>query len=102
VLVGGKSALHPEGYYSIEWYEDGTRRRIGVGRDALEAYAEKQRQAQLIRNRALGIEVVQRDSQSGTTVAASCEAFLDEVRSHRRLRDNPLEQEVCDHPRHPR
>jgi hypothetical protein len=46
--------------------------------------------------------VVQRDSQSGTTVAASCEAFLDEVRSHRRLRDNPLEQEVCDHPRHPR
>src|SRR6202011_144146 len=59
VIVAGKPELHREGAYYIEWYEKGTRRRRSVGKNAIEAHTEQQRQIQLLRNEALGIEVVQ-------------------------------------------
>src|SRR2546425_12083627 len=37
VLVSGKAEHHPEGFYSIEWYEHGRRRRHAVGKEASEA-----------------------------------------------------------------
>jgi len=36
VLVNGKSEHHQEGFYSIEWYENGRRRRMAVGKEASE------------------------------------------------------------------
>ena len=31
VLVNGLEEKHPAGVYYLDWYEDGTRRRIAVG-----------------------------------------------------------------------
>jgi hypothetical protein len=85
VIVAGKPELHREGAYYIEWYEKGTRRRRSVGKNAIEAHAEQQRHNQLLRNEALGIEVVrEKDEPGGMTIADSCEAFLEEVRQRSR------------------
>jgi hypothetical protein len=81
VIVAGKPELHREGAYYIEWYEKGTRRRRSVGKNAIEAHAEQERHIQLLRNEALGIEVVRAKEDPGmTTIADSCAAFLEEVR----------------------
>jgi integrase/recombinase XerD len=85
VLVAGKPELHREGAYYIEWHENGSRHRRSVGKNAIEARAEQQRQIQLLRNKALGIEVVAQERQlGGTTIADSCSAFLEEVHQQRR------------------
>ena len=86
VLVAGQPELHREGAYYIDWYEKGSRRRRSVGKNAIEAHAEQQRHVQLLRNEALGIEVVRDEEPGRTTVTESCAAFLDEVRHHRRPR----------------
>jgi hypothetical protein len=44
VLVSGKPEVHKEGSYAIDWNEDRKRRRVAVGKDALEAHAAQQRQ----------------------------------------------------------
>ena len=85
VIVAGKLELHREGAYYIEWYEKGTRRRQSVGKNAIEAHTEQQRQIQLLRNKVLGIEVVrEKDELAGMTIADSCEAFLEEARQRSR------------------
>jgi hypothetical protein len=40
VLAAGRAELHREGSYYLEWYEDGSRRRRSVGKNALEAHAQ--------------------------------------------------------------
>jgi integrase/recombinase XerD len=85
VMVSGKPEVHREGAYYIEWYEKGARRRRSVGESAIEAQAEQQRQIQLLRNEALGIEVIRAESPlDAATVAESCEAFLEEMRQRSR------------------
>jgi integrase/recombinase XerD len=85
VIVAGKPELHREGAYYIEWYEKGTRRRQSVGKNAIEAHTEQQRHIQLLRNEALGIEVVHEKEEPGVdTIANSCAAFLEEVRQRSR------------------
>ena len=91
VIVAGKLELHREGAYYIEWYEKGTRRRRSVGKNAIEAHTEQQRQIQLLRNQALGIEVVQEKEEPGVdTIVDSCAAFLEEV--HQRSRQKTYQQ----------
>jgi integrase/recombinase XerD len=84
VMVAGKQELHREGAYYIEWYEKGTRRRRSVGKNAIEAHAEQQRHIQLLRNEALGIEVVRDKEPDRMTIADSCADFLEEVRQRLR------------------
>src|SRR5215469_12884265 len=85
VLAAGKPELHREGAYYLEWYENGSRHRRSVGKNAIEAHAEQQRQIQLLRNRTLGIEVVpDAKDLGGMTVAESSAEFLEEVRQQRR------------------
>ena len=36
VVVAGNIERHPEAYYSLEWREDGKRRRRSLGKDATE------------------------------------------------------------------
>jgi integrase/recombinase XerD len=85
VLVAGKAELHREGSYNLDWYENGSRRRRSVGKNALEAYAQQQRHIQLLRNKTLGIEVVKEDKLLvGPTISESCTEFLEEVRQRSR------------------
>src|ERR1700687_5421565 len=73
VIVAGKPELHREGAYYIEWYEKGTRRRQSVGKNAIEAHNNQQRHIQLLRNKALGIEVVRQKEEPGVEpIADSC------------------------------
>jgi integrase/recombinase XerD len=81
VLVGGRDEVHPEGYYSIDWYEDGKRRRISVGKNAARAQQAQERQTLLLGAKALGIAVEQKTS--GVTLADACAEFLEETRQQR-------------------
>jgi integrase/recombinase XerD len=54
VLVNGKAEHHQEGFYSIEWYEHGRRRRQAVGKEASEAQAALDRHLHRLRGLALG------------------------------------------------
>jgi integrase/recombinase XerD len=69
VLVDGRPELHKEGAYYIEWYLDGKRYRESVGKNPSEAFATAERKAQILRNRALGVEIVGEDKQTGVTLA---------------------------------
>ena len=84
VLIDGKPQFHKEGAYSIEWYVDGKRYRESVGKNANEAFATAERKAQILRNQALGIEIVGEHKQIGTTLAEACREFLEETRQHHR------------------
>jgi hypothetical protein len=85
VLAAGSPELHREGAYYIEWYENGSRHRRSVGKNALEAHAQQQRHIQLLRNKALGIEVVPQEKElGGLAIAESCAEFLGEVRQRSR------------------
>src|SRR5713226_3028516 len=77
VLVNGKAEHHPEGFYSIEWYEGGRRRRQAVGKEASEAQAALERHLHRLRGLALGIEVRQETKESKTLLVEACGEFLD-------------------------
>jgi integrase/recombinase XerD len=104
VIVAGKPEIHREGAYYIEWYEKGKRRRRSVGKNASEAHAKQQRHIQVLRNEALGIEVVrEKEEPDGTTISDSCAVFLGEVRERSRRKTHQQYsvalryfQECCD------
>jgi integrase/recombinase XerD len=82
VVVDGKNERHPEGYYSLDFYEQGKRKRESVGRDASAAHAEQQRKLQLFRTIAHGIKVVSK--AKSLTVGEACSEFLEEAKQQRR------------------
>jgi integrase len=84
VLIDGRPELHKEGAYYIEWYLDGKRYRESVGKNPSEAFAVAERKALVLRNQALGIEIVGEDRQTGATLAEACREFLEETRQHHR------------------
>src|SRR5260370_26284822 len=84
VLIDGRPELHKEGAYYIEWYLDGRRYRESVGKNPSEAFAVAERKAQVLKNQALGIEIVGEDKQTGATLAEACREFLEETRQHHR------------------
>jgi integrase/recombinase XerD len=84
VLIDGRPELHKEGAYYIEWYRDGRRYRESVGKSPSEAFAAAERKAQILRNQALGIEIVGEQKRIGITLAEACREFLEETRQHHR------------------
>jgi integrase/recombinase XerD len=84
ILIDGQPELHKEGAYYIEWYIDGRRHRESVGKNSSEAFAAAERRAQMLRNQALGIEIVGEHKRVGTTLAEACREFLEETRQHHR------------------
>jgi integrase len=84
VLMDGRPELHKEGAYYIEWYLDGRRYRESVGKSPSEAFAAAERKVQVLRNHALGIEIVGEGKQTGATLAQACREFLEETRQHHR------------------
>jgi integrase/recombinase XerD len=77
VLVNGKAEHHPEGFYSIEWYEHGRRRRQAVGKEASEAQAALERHLHRLRGLALGIEVRHEAKEPKRLLVEACGEFLD-------------------------
>jgi integrase/recombinase XerD len=77
VLVSGKAEHHPEGFYSIEWYENGRRRRQAVGKEASEAQATLERHLHRLRGQALGIKVSQEARELKRSLSDACSEFLD-------------------------
>ncbi len=77
VLVNGKAEHHEEGFYSIEWYENGKRRRQAVGKEASEAQAALDRHLHRLQGLALGIEVRQETIGPKRSAGEACGEFLD-------------------------
>ena len=84
VLIDGRPELRKEGAYYIEWYRDGRRYRESVGKSPSEAFAAAERKAQVLRNQALGIEIVGEQKRIGITLSEACREFLEETRQHHR------------------
>ena len=84
VLIDCRPELHKEGAYYIEWYLDGKRYRESVGKNPNEAFAAAERKVQILRNQALGIEIVGEHKQIGTTLAEASREFLEETRQQKR------------------
>jgi integrase/recombinase XerD len=77
VLVNGKAEHHPEGFYSIEWYEHGRRRRQAVGKEASEAHAALERHLHYLRGLELGVEVRQEAKELKRLLIDACGEYLD-------------------------
>src|SRR4051812_29076942 len=78
VWVNGKIEHHPEGFYSIEWYENGRRRRQAVGEEASAAQAAMARHLHHLRGLALGIELPpQEATEAKRSLGDACSEFLD-------------------------
>jgi Phage integrase family/Phage integrase, N-terminal SAM-like domain len=81
VLVNGKAEHHQEGFYSIEWYAHGRRRRQAVGKEASEAQAALDRHLHRLRGLALGFKAEQEAPEPKRCLAEACGEFLDLYRS---------------------
>src|SRR6266702_2673440 len=75
VLVNGEAEHHQEGFYSIEWYENGRRRRQTVGKEASEAQAALERHLHRLQGVALGVEVPQRAKEPKRSLGDACGEF---------------------------
>ena len=84
VSVDGKEEKHPEGAYYIEWREHGKRKRLSVGKDPAQAYAQKLRKRAEVNAKAQGVSVVSEDSgkaqEAGRSLQAAIAAYLEETR----------------------
>ena len=84
VLVNDRREHHPEGYYALDWREDGKRRRVAVGKNAASAQQEQERHQVLLQARAVGLAVAaERPLWMSPTIEESCEEFLAEIRVQR-------------------
>ena len=77
VLVNGRAEHHQEGFYSIEWYESGKRRRQAVGKEASEAQAALDRHLHHLQGQALGIEARPEPRERKRPLVEACSDFLD-------------------------
>ena len=77
VLVHGRAEHHQEGFYSIEWYENGRRRRQAVGREASEAQAALDRHLHHLKGLSLGIGMCQQLREPKRSLREACDEFLD-------------------------
>ena len=84
VLVDGKPERHPEGTYCIDWYEGKERKRRPVGKNAVDAHNEQQKQQQLLAAKALGIAVHEEKKKDKLTLEDAVSDFLEETRQQRK------------------
>src|SRR6266852_7565253 len=76
-LVNGRAEHHQEGFYSIEWYENGKRRRQAVGKEASEAQAALARHVHYLKGLALGVGVRQEPREPKRSLGEACREYLD-------------------------
>jgi integrase/recombinase XerD len=80
VLVNGKAEHHQEGFYSIEWYEHGRRRRQAVGKEASAAHVALERHLHYLQGLVLGLQVRQEakePKEPKKSLGDACGEFLD-------------------------
>ena len=75
VVVNGRAEHHPEGYYALDWRENGKRRRLTVGNIAASAQQEQERKNAILRAQAMGIAVAP-DMPGTLSVREVCQEFL--------------------------
>ena len=81
VLVNGKPEHHKEGSYWLRWRENGRQIRISVGKSASNALAQQHRQVQVLRSKALGIEVAEPESSNaGSPLASAIREYLADIK----------------------
>src|SRR5258708_4059932 len=83
VEVNGSEKRRPEGAYYIEWYSQGKRKRLSVGRDAAQAHAMRLRKQAELNAVAQGVplaSVVTETTDPGRTIDRAIANFLEETR----------------------
>jgi integrase/recombinase XerD len=89
VRVSGQDALHPEGSYFIEWWDDGKRHLEPVGADAQDAAEQariKQAELAAIRNGIIPSHQVVESVQDRTSLSLALDSYKEYVQYHRSLR----------------
>jgi len=81
VIVNGKEERHPEGAYSIDWREDGKRKRKAVGKDAAQASARCKRKEAALRAVSEGISLAESaGTGTGRLLDTAITEFLEETK----------------------
>ncbi|MGA2417337.1 MAG: site-specific integrase [Candidatus Sulfotelmatobacter sp.] len=80
VLVNGQPEHLKEGNYWLRWREGENHIRISVGKNAADAVARKLRQEQVLRTKALGVEVVEPESSDSSSLARSIREYLADIK----------------------
>lgn len=84
VLVAGREEEHREGYYSLEWRENGRRIRMGVGNDPVVALNRLKRQEAILQGRSLGLTVAQPGHRDGVLLVNAITKYLDEIKQKKK------------------
>lgn len=80
VLVNGREEKHPAGIYYLDWYEDGTRRRVAVGADATAAYNSRNRKQSELEAIAQGLVVTDPVAEDPRAfLRAAAKDFLEDI-----------------------
>jgi integrase/recombinase XerD len=80
VLVKGQPEQHKEGNYWLRWRENRKQVRISVGKNAADAVARKLKQEQILRSKALGVQVVENSPDSATSLANAIREYLADIK----------------------
>jgi integrase/recombinase XerD len=93
VLVRGKVEVHPEGYYYIEWWQDG-RKREQI-EDRVEVLDRARRKAiELQANRA-DIKTIQQNDEKGPTIAEAVASYLKDMEPPQREPKTYMAYKYC-------
>lgn len=76
VLVNGQPEHHKEGNYWLRWHEGEKHVRKSIGKNAADAVAQQLRQEQILRSKALGVEVVDSASADSSSLAHAIQEYL--------------------------
>ena len=94
VRVRGKVELHPEGYYYIEWWQDG-RKREQI-KDRAEVVDRTRRKALELQANRAGIETVQENGNGrGPTVAEAVASYLKDMEPPQREPETYIAYKNC-------
>lgn len=87
VLVNGKPEYHKEGSYYLRWREDGRHIRTSVGKNAADALARQIKQEQILRTKAMGVEVLDtpvNGNGSENALASAVKEYLADIKLSRK------------------
>jgi integrase/recombinase XerD len=96
VLVNGRPEQHKEGNYWLRWREGKKHVRRSVGKNAADAVAQQLRQEQILRSKALGVEVVEADDSNPSSLAASVLDYLAEIKLTKKAKTHAAYQRSLD------
>jgi integrase/recombinase XerD len=85
VIVNGEQEKHAEGSYYLEWRENGKRKRLSVGKDAVVAFNSQVRKIKELEARAEGLLVeLPKDDPNRAQLRSAMADFLKEIKLSRK------------------